>query len=431
MNKLRCRSAIWLCLLCILTIGHGRLHGSSGGGRTDGIGREDPFAGFGIGPSPMDQVVTSSEPLEERPDVVMETVVLRFLDAQSLVGIFQKMLTQYGAATVNKENNSIVICDTPENMKKILTQIQKADRPPQQIAIEVVTLDVKLEDSSEIGVSWDLLTDDILDVAYRQSFNESRLTSTIEDATTIGAATAFNSVGLGGDVSVVIGTVRYVLHMIQQKRETEILASPRTLVVSGSMATIKAVEEIPYEEVTDTAAGGSGALTSTQFKEVGVNLQVTATVVDGNDIVLRVDVEQNVRTGQSASGVPVVDTRQATTSLFLKDGQTAVFAGLRRQEESKEVSKVPFFGDLPILGNLFRKTNTIKNNSELVVLLSARIDQGEGVPQVLAAKWEAFRRNSLLSREDPNEVGVSASASRENEREQDARIEIGPNDAVE
>ena len=80
------------------------------------------------------------------------------------------------------------------------------------------------------------------------------------------------------------------------------------MVVSGGTANIKAVEEIPYEEVIDTSYGGAGALTSTEFKEVGVNLQVTATVTDGNNIFLTVDTEQNVRTGESERGVPVVDT---------------------------------------------------------------------------------------------------------------------------
>ena len=147
--------------------------------------------------------------------------------------------------------------------------------------------------------------------------------------------------------------------------------------VSGQSATIKAVEEIPYEEVIDTAAGGAAALTSTQFKEVGVNLQVKATITDGNNIFLTVDTEQNVRTSMSAGGVPVVDTRRATTSLLLDDGQIVVFGGLRREETTNEISQIPILGDLPIIGLLFRSTEVTVHRSELVVLLSPHIDRGQ------------------------------------------------------
>lgn len=391
------------------------------------LGRDNPFAGFEVPPSQRTPV-TVADPAEalavdmERPDVVMETVVLKFLDATDVVGVLMKMLTTHGAAAANKDTNSIVICDTPENVAKILVEIRKADRPPRQIMVEVVTLDVQLSDNTEIGVSWDLLTENIPEVGYRQAFGEDRVTSTAETDTTVGDATAFNSLGMGGDVSVVIGSVRNVLHMIQEKRETEILASPRALVVSGQTATIKAVEEIPYEEVTDTAAGGSGALTSTQFKDVGVTLQITATIADSNEILLRVDVEQNVRTGESESGVPVVDTRKATTSLCVKDNQTLIFAGLRRQEETKTVNKVPFLGDLPIVGNLFKNTHTAKNNSELVVLLSAHIDEGRTIPAAVSKKRRAFQQNALLSGQDPNEVVGGA---------YDVDIQIGPPDSSE
>ena len=409
MKKSPRTTRIWLGLCPVLVIGFVWVQSNPQSGSAQTLGRDNPFAGFETRESKLANV-TVAVPAEvpasevERPDVVMETVILKFLDASDVVGVLMKMLTVYGAAAANEDTNSVVICDTPENIAKILTEIKKADRPPRQIMVEVVTLDVQLADSTEIGVSWDLLTENIPEVGYRQAFNGDRVTSTAETDATLGDATAFNSLGMGGDVSIVIGSVRNVLHMIQEKRETEILASPRALVVSGQTATIKAVEEIPYEEVTDTAAGGSGALTSTQFKDVGVTLQITATVADSNEILLMVDIEQNVRTGESESGVPVVDTRKATTSLCVKDNQTLIFAGLRRQEETKTVNKVPFLGDLPIVGNLFKNTTTAKNNSELVVLLSAHIDRGHAIPAAVSDKQRAFRRNALLSGQDPNEI---------------------------
>jgi hypothetical protein len=177
------------------------------------------------------------------------------------------------------------------------------------------------------------------------------------------------------------------------------------MVVSGESANIKAVEEIPYSEVSDTAAGGAGAITSTKFKEVGVNLQVSGTITDGNDIFLTVDTEQNVMTSESSTGVPVVDTRKATTSLLLKDGQIVVMGGLRRQETTKQVDQIPILGDIPLLGFLFKYANTIVNNTELIVFLSPHIyKDGEPIPEGAMSKFnEITERPMLLLPEEAKE----------------------------
>ena len=407
MNTVRYRSNIWIFPFLALCAVPWPSHAAQTSGSNVRIGRENPFAT--IEPVPLITPDAPTVPPEERPDLVMETVVLKFLNATSLQMVLDKMVTPHGAVAVNEANNSVIVCDTIKNLPKILAEIKKVDRTPQQVLVEVVILDVQLRDSQEIGINWDLLSHDTYDVVYRQNLSSSRIGSTIESAETIGVATAFNSTGLGGDFSVISGTVRHVLHAIQQKRDVEILASPQVLVVSGQSATIKAVEEIPYEEVIDTAAGGAAALTSTQFKEVGVNLQVTATVTDGNNIFLTVDAEQNVRTSVSERGVPVVDTRRATTSLLLQDGQIVVLGGLRREEKTKEISQIPILGDLPLLGFLFRSTEVIVTSSELVVLLAPHIDRGTLPPTDVLARYEAIRENSLVSRKNVDSENVNES----------------------
>jgi len=170
------------------------------------------------------------------------------------------------------------------------------------------------------------------------------------------------------------------------------------MMVSGQTANIRAVEEIPYTEVSDTSEGGS--MTSTEFKNVGVNLQVTATITDGNDIFLIVDTEQNVKTSESSTGVPVVDTRKANTALLLRDGQIVIIGGLRRQEKTIEVDQIPILGDLPIIGNLFKNTNTVIYNSELIVLLSPHIYNDEPVPADVMKKYNEIKNKPALSLPD-------------------------------
>ena len=361
------------------------------------VGRTNPFAKITrpTNPNPVTELLTSLGS-DGRPELFMQTVMLKFLDAKSLQQAVIKMSSEYGTVAVNQKNNSLIICDTKEHLARILSEIDKADRTPQQIMIEVVIVDVQLHDETELGVNWDLLSDENYDFAYRQNFT-SRLGSTIANSENIGNATAFNTTGIGGNFSVISGTIRNVVAMLQNKRNVEILASPRAMMVSGESASIKAVEEIPYSEVSDTAAGGAGALTSTKFKEVGVNLQVSATITDVNDIFLTVDTEQSVRTSESSTGVPVVDTRRATTSLLLKDGQIVVFGGLRRQETTKEVDQVPILGDIPLIGLLFKYTNTVINNTELIVFLSPHIyKEGEPIPEDTMSKFNEITSKPML-----------------------------------
>ncbi|MHC4807583.1 MAG: type II secretion system protein GspD, partial [Planctomycetota bacterium] len=362
------------------------------------VGRDNPFAKIvrPATPNPLTALLTSSDADEEKPELFMQTVMLKFLDAKSLKEAIETMSSEYGSIAINLANNSLILCDTKERLAKILSEIEKADKTPQQIMVEVVIVDVQLSDETEIGVNWDILSDKNYDIGYRQNFT-TRLGSTIADAATIGNATAFNTTGIGGDFSVISGTIRNVVAMLQKKRNIEILASPRAMMVSGKSANIKAVEEIPYSEVSDTAAGGAAAITSTEFKEVGITLQVSATITDGNNIFLTVDTEQNVKTGESTTGVPVVDTRRADTSLLLKDGQIVVMGGLRRQEKTNQVDQIPILGDIPLIGFLFKYTNTVVNNTELIVFISPHIyKEGEPIPEDAMSKFKEIRERPVL-----------------------------------
>ena len=205
------------------------------------VGRENPFAKIPrpVKPEPLTALLASSNSDEEKPELFMHTVMLKFLDAKSLQEAVSMMSSEFGTVAINEKNNSLIICDTREHLASILSEIEKADRTPQQIMIEVVIVDVQLRDQTEIGVNWDLLSDKNYDYIYRQNFT-NRLGTTIANGETIGNATAFNTIGFGGDFSVISGTIRNVVALLQKKRDVEILASPRAMVVSGESANIKA-----------------------------------------------------------------------------------------------------------------------------------------------------------------------------------------------
>jgi type II secretory pathway component GspD/PulD (secretin) len=351
------------------------------------VGRENPFAKITRVIKPVTPtVLQSSQTIEVAPELFVQTIMLKFLDAQSLKQAIDNMSSMYGTMAVNKTNNSLIVCDTEERLEKILSEIKKADKTPRQIMVEVVIVDVELSDDTEVGINWDILSDKTYDIGYRQNFT-TRLGSTIESAATIGSATAFNTTGFGGDFSIISGNIRNVVSLLQQKKNVEILSSPRVMVVSGKTAKIEANRELPYNEITDTSAGGS--MSSTEFKKVGVTLEVTATLTDDNLIFLNVRSEQNVVVGASLTDVPIIDTRKASSEVLLQDGQLVIIGGLRRKVLTKQVNQIPILGDIPLIGALFKYTNTVVNNTELIIFLSPRIYTDE--EQIPRDAMEKFR----------------------------------------
>lgn len=170
------------------------------------------------------------------------------------------------------------------------------------------------------------------------------------------------------------------------------------MVVSGQAASIETVTELPYQELMQTSGGGE--LSATQFKKVGVKLNVTATLTDDDYILVTVEPEQSVDTGKfgtASSKVPIIDTRKAKTTLLLKDGQVVIMGGLRKKETTNQISQVPLLGNLPLIGILFRNTQEIVKNSELLVFLSPHIYKGEPLSEEQMAKFEVFREQPTLS----------------------------------
>ena len=399
MNKLIAKIAACAFLVVVTSISYS---GEPAGGQTVDVGRADPFGGsFGDAASePQSNVITSMDSMDAKPVLLVRTVTLKFLNAANLKTALEKMSSANGRISTDESTNTIIVCDTKDNVEWILAEIKKADQTPKQVVIEVVIIDVQLNDDTEIGVDWDILSNDNKDFSYRQSMVYPNRLSVIAPTTeTIGSMGAYQATGIGSEVAIVTDDIRNVLHLLQEKRNVDILASPRVMVVSGQKASIKTVEEIPYQEITQSSAGGGGtnAITSTQFKDVGVTMDVKATVTDEGKILLVVSPSQSVATGTSIGGVPIIDKREATTTLLMNDGQVVVMGGLKRQDTQIIKSQVPLLGDLPIIGFIFSNNHKVVQNSELLVLLSPHISKGESVPAEAMARFKQIKDRPMLS----------------------------------
>jgi type IV pilus assembly protein PilQ len=188
------------------------------------------------------------------------------------------------------------------------------------------------------------------------------------------APTPAGSIALG-----VLGSdylVDLELSAAQTETRAEIISSPRVITANQKEATIEQGVEIPYQE---SAASGA---TSVQFKKAVLSLKVTPQITPDNRIILSLDVkDDNVGTVVVASGginVPSIDTREITTQVLVNDGQTVVLGGILATTHRTDETKVPFLGDVPVLGNLFKTTTKTNDKDELLIFVTPKIVR-EGV----------------------------------------------------
>ncbi|OHB54443.1 MAG: hypothetical protein A2Y12_04130 [Planctomycetes bacterium GWF2_42_9] len=178
----------------------------------------------------------------------------------------------------------------------------------------------------------------------------------------------FGWLNAGIDIDVIIRAQ-------QENAEAKLLANPRILVLDNEKANIKIVQEIPYQELTETSGGGS--MGTIAFREVGVELDVTPHLTREKLIRLILMPKFSVQTSTVDVGTqdksfpqPVIDRREAHTTLLVEDRQTVVLGGLRKKDVSKQVNKIPLLGDLPVAGYAFRFEGESTTTSELVVFIT-------------------------------------------------------------
>jgi type II secretory pathway component GspD/PulD (secretin) len=166
----------------------------------------------------------------------------------------------------------------------------------------------------------------------------------------------------------------FQLRALVTESKARILSAPRIATLDGNKATILVGEKVPIFTVT-TQAGVT--TTTTTFQDVGVKLEVTPRVNSANLITVNLKPEVSrvleIVSGPGGAQAPRVGTRSADTTLTVPDGQTIVMGGLISQEERKTTVKVPLLGDIPIIGELFRFTQTTTGESEVIFLITPQI----------------------------------------------------------
>jgi type IV pilus assembly protein PilQ len=156
------------------------------------------------------------------------------------------------------------------------------------------------------------------------------------------------------------------LSALEADGKGKIISSPRVITADQLKALIEQGTEIPYQQATSSGA------TSISFRKANLALEVTPQITPDGNVILDVDVTKDSVGIQTDSGL-AIDTKHVKTQVLIDNGGTVVIGGIYTQTQSTDVSKVPFFGDIPVLGNLFKTTNKTNDKTELLIFLTPKI----------------------------------------------------------
>jgi type IV pilus assembly protein PilQ len=304
------------------------------------------------------------------------------------------LLSNRGSLSIDERTNTLLVQDTVENLAEIRRLVQALDVPVRQVLIEARIVVVSDTFERDLGAQFGVTSaqqngsNGLLAVTGTgtgaDTMIQSALTNLSSGLPVAPVATpalanrymvntpAANTNGSIG-VSLLGGSylVDLALSAAENEGKSETISSPRVITANQKQATIMQGVEIPYQE-----SASSGA-TTTQFKNAVLSLKVTPLITPDNRVILDLDVSDDTVGQQvtSATGgsVPSIDTRQIQTQVLVGDGQTVVLGGILETTKSYSAQKVPWLGDIPILGNLFKSTTNINDKTELLIFITPKI----------------------------------------------------------
>jgi type IV pilus assembly protein PilQ len=303
------------------------------------------------------------------------------------------MLSSRGSLSVDERTNTLLVQDTSEKLADIRRLVQTLDVPVKQVLIEariVIVSDTYERDlGARLGISGFTTTgnNSLLAVSGTNVGTDSMVSSAFPASSTapsgfVNYPTLTNryqvnlpAANVNGSIGLSLLAGKHLLDLelsaAQNEGKSETISSPRVITANQKQATILQGTEIPYQE-----SASSGA-TTTQFKNAVLSLKVTPLITPDNRVILDLDVSDD-SVGQqvtSATGgsVPSIDTREIITQVLVNDGQTVVLGGILDTTKTRSANKVPFFADIPILGNLFKSTTNINNKTELLIFITPKI----------------------------------------------------------
>jgi type IV pilus assembly protein PilQ len=314
------------------------------------------------------------------------------------------MLSERGSIAVDERTNTLLVQDTAQRLQDIRRMVRTLDVPIKQVLIESRIVIVNDDFSRDLGVRLGV-------TAYNESGTnegaqvisgtgvgtDTMISSIIDNLGSTGTVTpvALPTLDNRYNVNVPIGEsaagrfslavlerdylVDLELTALEAEGRGEIVSTPRVITANQKEARIEQGVEIPYQQ-----SASSGA-TTVQFKKAVLSLEVTPQITPDNNIIMDLRVHKDnvgeiISTGGLGGTVPSIDTRAVETQVLVEDGQTVVLGGIYETERRETINKVPFLGDIPAIGVLFRSKQMKNDKSELLIFVTPRIlEEGSSI----------------------------------------------------
>lgn len=325
------------------------------------------------------QMLEASQQIEDLEPMRTEVFTLKYMKADTLKTILtdskQKILSKRGSAVLDPRTNTVFVQDTAKYLEQVQAIINKTD-----IAVKQVMIESRL-----------VIADQKFGKSLGARFGVNKANTTGDNRFAIGSSAADTSAAVISNTGVTNGLqsnlpvanafgsfafsffrlpagllLNLELTALETDKRGKVVSSPRVTTANQHKAVIKSGVEIPYAE-----ASSSGAATVT-FKEAVLSLEVTPQITPDDKIIMDLDVKKQ-SIGQIFLNIPSIDTKSLETQVLVSNGETAVLGGIFEQAQRTDVEKVPFFGDLPVMGNLFKRKITQDDKTELLIFITPKI----------------------------------------------------------
>ncbi len=338
------------------------------------------------------QEIEANRQIAELAPLQSEFIRIRYASAASIVPLFKagseeggSLISERGSVVVDTRTNSLIVTDTAAKLAEIRDLIELVDIPIRQVMIEARIVIAQSDFNRELGIEWGggFLNDDfnsnVLSVSGNTEnvvgLNESVINGTQPSVSYPGALLV--DLGVARNSGFAIGFtsedffLTAELSALEAAGQGEVVSQPKVITGDKQSAVIKSGTEVPYQE---SSASGE---TTTAFKEAVLSLDVTPNITPDDRILLDLSINQDSVGDLVPSGrggfIPTIDTTQIDTQVLVGNGETVVLGGIFKTEEIESVSKVPFFGDLPYVGSLFRSQKRSDTKTETLIFITPRI----------------------------------------------------------
>ncbi|MGC8976195.1 MAG: secretin N-terminal domain-containing protein [Candidatus Ratteibacteria bacterium] len=273
-----------------------------------------------------------------------------------------------------KATNSLIVYADPSDFDTIEKIIKEIDVLTNQVLIEALIAEVSFDKTKKLGIEW----------ATSKKFDNDKYTFGL--GTNFGDLASYISSGVppeGLSIGFYKGELTYplsvgaLINLYGKDTQFNILSTPQIVTADNQEATIYVGENIPYLKETRfytySSGQGSDVVKSYDYKDVGIILKITPQISQDKYVKLKISQEVTKLVEGGIPEAPTTAKRKAETTLIIPNGKTVVLGGLLRNDSEKSIQKIPFFGDIPIIGRLFKKetTNSIKTN--LMIFITPHI----------------------------------------------------------